>query len=165
MSTKIVATIIGQSIIQVPPHVTRINTYEFRKMMGRLVGELTLKTNENKIIHVSCPASDAGVVVEDDSTPTHKMGMQVYNTLVNKHPFGAQRVIIHKEEQLENRTKHHYTLTNENPKVFNTQMAGQLAKLSQEKRERTGRPSEQPEQTVQEESPPVEDQEQQEAVE
>jgi len=127
---KLVATVMGQSVIHVEPQIRHINKLETRRVNRHLIGELRLLTEENRVIHVLCPIGDSCIVIDED-IPSQKLGMQMYMSLVSKHPFGSKRVITHTQEGTGNKVRHSYAMTTERAELFNQQLANQLQNIAE----------------------------------
>lgn len=126
---RLIATVTGQSVIHVEPQIRHINKLETRKVNRHLIGELRLTTEDEQVIHVLCPMTDGCVVVDED-VPSQKLGMQLYNTLVNRHPFGSKRAILHTQTGAGANVRHAYTMLTERVEVFNQQLTQQLQKTT-----------------------------------
>jgi len=119
---KMAATVIGQSVIHVTPHVERISVNQRILHDNHLIGELKLLTEDRRILYVRCPTKDGCIVIDEKDTPDHKLGMQLYNSIVCKHPFGSRRVVRLSDETYdgtpEGRPVNRYVLSDENPEVL-----------------------------------------------
>lgn len=118
-SQKFVATVVGQSIIHITKSYSKpINNIDKIVTPPHLIGELKLLTDEERVVYVRCPTHDGAIEIEENTVPDHKQGMQLYNTIVCKHPFGSRRVIQRTEEMRYGKPTNKFKLLQEDPETF-----------------------------------------------